>query len=242
MTISARGRIFELHKRSALPIYLCIRVVFYIVEVLLTIFGTFVASSVDLFISQQDQDSLLYQHCSYMNELLTGTKIFVGISWTLLVIIIILFLYYFDPFGMCTLHKGLETEIEDEEQLNRARNLLLVNSARPRRAGGDDITVHTSRKVGRSTRKLYYNQSVEQQYYIKKFKKLFKCFNETDSLSLAFRDIATGLSILFHGSKDYVISDLVAGLKLLSKKQDIPDYFQRESVKMREVRIRRYII
>ena len=46
--------------------------------------------------------------------------------------------------------------------------------------------------------------------------------------------MASALSIAFH-NKDYVVSDLVAGLTLVSHKQGLRDFYDQEVQRMRQV-------
>ena len=240
MTISARGLIFELHKRRFLPVFLWARAVFYVLEVLLTIFGTYVSAADVYFID----DKVRKEKCKLAVELLTATRVFTGLSWALLLIIIILFVYYID---LCNIFSGpgeMHIDIENENELLvwAAGNLLDTNSARPVRQklerNDSYVAIHSARnrqtKIGKATRKLYYHQSIEQKYYFKKFKRLLNCFGERDSLHTSFRDMASALSIAFH-NKDYVVSDLVAGLTLLSRKQGLRDFYDQEVQRMRQV-------
>ena len=129
MTISARGLIFELHKRRFLPVFLWARAIFYVLEVLLTIFGTYVSAADVYFID----DKVRKEKCKLAVELLTATRVFTGLSWALLLIIIILFVYYID---LCNIFSGpgeMHIDIENENELLvwAAGNLLDTNSARP---------------------------------------------------------------------------------------------------------------
>ena len=236
MTISARGLIFELHKRRFLPVFLWARAIFYVLEVLLTIFGTYVSAADVYFID----DTVRKEKCKLAVELLTATRVFTGLSWALLLIIIILFVYYID---LCNIFSGpgeMFFHNLDDEQVLAARNLLDIENQPTQK----DYIMHKSfrhsklarrfTRSGHSTKRLYYHQSIEQKYYFKKFQRLWKCCRDQNLLSAAFRDIASGLSILFH-NQDYVITDLIAGLKLVAEQHKMTGFYEKELERMKRV-------
>ena len=245
MSVSARGTIFESHKRKHLFPLVLFRDCSVGVEALVAVFGVIISASNDIYLDKSDGV------CEAIETSLTVIRVFVAISWLFVIGFIIQSLFYFD---LCNIFSGpgnLEDIVVDDDHLERCKSLLYVNSVRQGTTGGSDeqkdvttasITSNyykkrreraTRRRL--STQRMFYTQQLEQNYYTQKFKRLlWCCCREDDSVLTGFKDMSTALSIMFH-NKDYTISDLLAGLLLLFRQQKVQGYYERELQHMRKV-------
>lgn len=257
MCISAQGTVLTTSRRRRLPVVLWIRAIFFIVEILLTIYGTLLittdpntrlfprdspATAVHRNMTENsdysDFDSSMECDGEFEEACVKGL---VAVSWILQIIISVWFIFYVDPCGCFTGIGPVHVEIENEDEIMNSGNLLtgqelkrrtVMHRQRPRatlKLTGD------IRRVGASTKRFYYYQSIQQRQWLKKLSKLFCCSQGGGAFSRALKDMASGLSIIFHDS-DYVLSDLVMGLKLVGQHQRTSaKYLTNEVENMRKV-------
>lgn len=254
MCISAQGTVLTTIRRRRLPVVLWIRAIFFILEILLTIYGTLLITD--------DQNTRLFPSVSPTTAMhrnmtensdlapsmeCTGefeeacVKGLVAVSWILQIIISVWFIVYVDPCGCFTGIGPVHVEIENEDEIMNSGNLLtgqelkrrtVMHRQRPR---GSLKLTGDIRRVGASTKRFYYYQSIQQRQWLKKLSKLFCCSQGGGAFSRALKDMASGLSIIFHDS-DYVLSDLVMGLKLVGQHQRTSEkYLKNEVENMRKV-------
>ena len=260
MCISAQGTVLETHRRRRLPVVLWIRAIFFILEFLLTIYGTLLITA--------DPNTRLFQKVytavenenvgdEVMNLNMTTQRYFdctgafeeesvkglVAVSWILQIIISVWFIVYVDPCGCFTGIGPVHIEIENEDELLNSGHLLTGQELkrrtvmhRQRQRGSLKLTGEI-RRIGASTRRFYYYQNIQQRQWLKKLSKLFCCSQGGGAFSRALKDMASGLSIIFQDT-DYVLSDLVMGLKLVGQHQRTSEkYFSNEVKNMRKVRM-----
>lgn len=263
MCISAQGTVLETHRRRRLPVVLWIRAIFFIVEILLTIYGTLLITAdpntrlfqkvysaignndvedevANLNMTTQRADSGLRLDCTGTFEE-ESVKGLVAVSWILQIIISVWFIVYVDPCGCFTGIGPVHLEIENEDELLNSGHLLTGQELKRRtvmhrqRQRGSLKLTGDIRRIGASTRRFYYYQNIQQRQWLKKLSKLFCCSQGGGAFSRALKDMASGLSIIFHDS-DYVLSDLVMGLKLVGQHQRTSEkYFNLEVENMRKV-------
>lgn len=250
MCISAQGTVLNTTKRRRLPIVLWIRAVFFFLEIVLTIYGTLLITT--------DANTRLFPRSSTMprngtpnsdtdadgcNRTFEESVVqgLVAISWILQIIIAIWFVVYVDPCGCFTGIGPVHVEIENEDEIMNSDNLLTGPELKRRtvmhrhRVRGTVKLAGGARQAGASTKRFYYYQSIQQRQWLKKLGKLFCCSKGGGAFSRALKDMASGLSIIFHDS-DYVLSDLVVGLKLVGQHQRSSEkYFNVEVENMRKV-------
>ena len=261
MCISAQGTVLETHRRRRLPVALWIRAIFFILEFFLTIYGTLLITSdtntrlfqkvytavgnvgdemTNLNMTTQRENSGLYLDCTGTFEE-ESVKGLVAVSWILQIIISVWFIVYVDPCGCFTGIGPVHLEIENEDELLNSSHLLTGQELKRRtvmhrqRQRGSLKLSGDIRRIGASTRRFYYYQNIQQRQWLKKLSKLFCCSQGGGAFSRALKDMASGLSIIFHDS-DYVLSDLVMGLKLVGQHQRTSEkYFDIEVKNMRKV-------
>ena len=236
-------------KRRRLPVVLWIRAIFFFLEIILTIYGTLLITSdtnTRLFPRESIRTNTTHSGDSQFDECdrtfeESVVKGLVAISWVLQIIISIWFVVYVDPCGCFTGIGPVHVEIENEDEIMNSDNLLTGPELKRRtvmhrhRVRGSVKLTGGARQTGASTRRFYYYQSIQQRQWLKKLSKLFFCSKGGGAFSRALKDMASGLSIIFHDS-DYVLSDLVVGLKLVGQHQRSSEkYFNIEVENMRKV-------
>ena len=250
MSVSARGSVMEPEKRRSLPIFLGIRAVFFFLESAVILLGTALLSvDVQSQLSDADEDADESNTCSSREGvLIKPTTALVVISWFLQALIVVCFFYYIDLCGLfLSPVNSEETDLGVEEELMTNDGQLLLSADELRRR----TVVHNGRhrvsvrfrgltRFGESTKRLYNYQGIQQRQWFKKLHRL--CCNNSGGSAKALNDIAASFAIVFQDS-NYVLSDVVAGLKLLSHLHTKVDgAYQREIEYMRKVRMYIYVL
>ena len=244
MSVSARGSVMESEKRRSLPIFLGIRAVFFFLESAVILWGTALLSvHVQSQLSDADEDDDENNECSSREGvLIKSTTALVVISWFLQALIVVCFFYYIDLCGLflSPVHSeeidlGVEESMTNDGQLllsaEELRRRTVVHHGRPRVS----MRFRGLTRFGESTKRLYNYQGIQQRQWFKKLHRI--CCNTSGGSAKALNDIAASFAIIFQDS-NYVLSDIVAGLKLLSHLHTKVDgSYQREIEYMRKVRM-----
>lgn len=240
MCTSARGSVMETQKRRNLPIILIFRSCLFFAESAVIIFGTILLSPL---VQSAISRTLNKEHYTcYREEKLVKdlTIVLIVLSWLLQTIIVIFFFYYVDLCGVCLSPMPINKDQEDGVEIGENDKQLLLTARELRRRtvmhhgkARASLRHQTVINFGQSTKRLYHYQSIQQRQWLKKFRKL--CCNSSGGSLKALNDLAASLAIMLEDS-DYVVSDIVAALKLVSELHHKTDgFYQREVEYMRKL-------
>jgi hypothetical protein len=230
----------ETQKRRNLPIILIFRSCLFFAESAVIIFGTILLSPL---VQSAISRTLNKEHYTcYREEKLVKdlTIVLIVLSWLLQTIIVIFFFYYVDLCGVCLSPMPINKDQEDGVEIGENDKQLLLTARELRRRtvmhhgrARASLRHQTVINFGQSTKRLYHYQSIQQRQWLKKFRKL--CCNSSGGSLKALNDLAASLAIMLEDS-DYVVSDIVAALKLVSELHHKTDgFYQREVEYMRKL-------
>lgn len=202
-SISARGTLSSSKRRGKLPIFLLIRVVLFVLEIVTVIVCT---------VAVYDPGTLERLTCIELqqNSLRFARGVIISL-WVLLFIYTVGFLVFLDPCGACTPSLLSEMEIINEyDNLDKDADGLYHASCT-----AEDIEKGNGGKIP----KLHRSKLGQLRLY-RKFATLCCCIQAggNQSQTFALRELSRALYTLF-SDVDMVLSDILAGVVLLKRSQ-----------------------